>query len=887
MRNQRYFLVILIFALWQNLSGQPGDVDSLYAIWSDTTQNPAIRLEAYMNRFRPLQNEAKNEEVFRWSIAVDEATAIAQAEGQASYLGRLKMIKSGYTIVIEQNKEEGCPLAQEAYLTSLNAKDFGSAFYALLFLLIGDCDAPTFTRQYGHPIKLMSDLSSKIEETSPVEEQLAIFSMGGSMAFTAQFYPESQLLLQKVVNYYQDQHSVNVDYAVALETLSRLHQRIENYELAAEYLQQRRYIEHELADPEALGAFYIDLAENQLARQLLPEAIQSLDSARIVMAEKANCEACQMRMQRILASIENRSGNHQEALEQLLHILPFYQFEGPYPGANRLNIGLFYTELGSTYFELQRYEEAITAAQEGLQRFDYYLLAGDQHKILYQSKQSLGRYKEALQHYQSYIQIRDSLTQVQNSQLVTRLELQSQFERQRLADSLQVEQRRLQSELTLQTEISWQKTNRNILLGLGLGAILIAFGQWRRIRLIRSNQVALEEKNAIIAKEKEKAQVSERAKHQFLANMSHEIRTPMNAVKGMTDILLRRTPLPDQMEYLSGIKQSSDALLVIINDILDLSKIEAGKIELEEVPFSIPAVVQNVCTIMQFKAEEKGLDLLTNLPEALPNVSGDPARLSQILINLVGNAIKFTKRGLVTISIRQEALNEEVVQLRFTVSDTGIGIDEDRLDQIFQSFEQAYSDTSRKFGGTGLGLSITKKLVELQGGKIWVDSQKGQGSQFHFTIAYATSSEQLIPPKADADAPAFSTTQLEGIRILLAEDNAFNALVAQEELGDAIENVQIDVVENGAIAVEKLKTNEYDLVLMDVQMPIMNGYEATQRIRLSNKSYQHIPIIAMTANVLEEEVERCFAAGMDDFIGKPFDTQELLQKMQRLLSATT
>jgi signal transduction histidine kinase/ActR/RegA family two-component response regulator len=793
------------------------------------------------------------------------------------------MIKSGHSIVLRQNVEEGCSLAEEAYLTSLATEDFASAYYALIFMVAGNCDLPYFKEQHGHPISLLVTLSSSMLEQSPIEEQMALFTLGGSIAFLNQFYPEALTLSQKVVDHYQAHDPLDEDYAMSLETLSRLHHRIGNYELAAKYLQLRSALERQLADPYTLGAYYIDLAENQLAQQMLSQALQALDSARIVMSDQAECEACQMRMQRILAGIENRSGKHQEALEQLLEILPFYQFEGQYPGTNRLNIGLFYAELGNTYFKLQRYEEAITAAQEGLKRFDYYLLAGDQHKILYQSKQALGRYEEALQHYQTYIQIRDSLTQVRNTQLVTRLELQNQYEQQRLADSLQVEQKRLEGELALQGEISRQKTNRNILFGLGLGALLIAFGLWQRLRLIRKTKLILEGKNRIIEKEKEKAQASERAKHQFLANMSHEIRTPMNAVKGMTDILLRREPKPEQMEYLSGIKQSSDALLVIINDILDISKIEAGKIEFEQVPFSLPETIRGVQTIMQFKAEEKSLELQSSLPDNLPNVLGDPTRLRQILINLVGNGIKFTEKGMVGIKAQVLEQTAEQIKLQFTVSDTGVGIGKDRLDQIFESFEQAYSDTTRKFGGTGLGLSISKKMVELQNGKIWVDSEKGKGSQFHFTLVYPVAASAAVVEKTATTDAADHAQFLQGTRVLLVEDNDFNAIVAKEELEDAIPDVVVDVAENGAIAVEKVQHNDYDIILMDVQMPVMNGYEATQKIRTLANNKANTPIIAMTANVMKEEVERCYEMGMDDFIGKPFDVEELLAKIQNLI----
>ena len=380
--------------------------------------------------------------------------------------------------------------------------------------------------------------------------------------------------------------------------------------------------------------------------------------------------------------------------------------------------------------------------------------------------------------------------------------------------------------------------------------------------------------------EKEKAQASERAKHQFLANMSHEIRTPMNAIKGMTDILLRRNPKEDQKEYLEGIKQSSDSLLVIINDILDISKIEAGKVELEQEPFSVHELVDNVHTIMQFKAEEKGLEMKEDLPKDAIHVKGDATRLRQILINLLGNAIKFTEKGLVTTTLSSEQTGNKV-HLHFIVSDTGIGIDADRMDRIFKSFEQAYSGTSRKFGGTGLGLSISKMLIELHGGKIWVESEKGKGSRFHFTLPYAIAETAVQEPHTEF-SNANIADELKGIRILLVEDNTFNAVVAQEELEDAIEGLTLVLAENGLIAVEKLRSSDFDVILMDVQMPTMNGFEATKAIRNFGNEKANTPIIAMTANVLKEEVDFCYQAGMNDFIGKPFDTNELLQKIYNL-----
>ena len=429
--------------------------------------------------------------------------------------------------------------------------------------------------------------------------------------------------------------------------------------------------------------------------------------------------------------------------------------------------------------------------------------------------------------------------------------------------------------------------------GVVLFIILLVLWLFRRnTAALRKNKLILEKtvnqrtadlrtQKEIAEQQKTRAELSEKAKHQFLANMSHEIRTPMNAIKGMTDILIRRNPNDDQKEYLTGIKQSSDSLLVIINDILDISKIDAGKVELEHEPFSINELVNNVYTIMQFKAEEKGLFLQKSIPNENLVVQGDATRLRQILLNLIGNAIKFTEKGLITTTVKSEQVGENL-NLHFIISDTGIGIEKDRMEKIFESFEQAYNDTTRKYGGTGLGLSISKKLVELHNGKIWVESEKGKGSQFHFVIPYT---QVKTTVEATQDVIDFTDVpkQLKCLHILLVEDNHYNAIVAQEELEDAIEDVRIDIAANGIIAVEKLKSNTFDVILMDIQMPVMNGFDATKAIRKMEGEKSKTPIIAMTANVLKEEVDLCYASGMNDFIGKPFDIDELLTKIQNLI----
>lgn len=383
--------------------------------------------------------------------------------------------------------------------------------------------------------------------------------------------------------------------------------------------------------------------------------------------------------------------------------------------------------------------------------------------------------------------------------------------------------------------------------------------------------------------EKIKAEQSEQFKQQFLANMSHEIRTPMNSIIGMAN-LLTHSELDDlQKKYLNIIRKSSENLLVIINDILDLSKIEAGKMEFEKINFLLSDVIEMVFHSLHYQAEDKQLLLTFSIDEQLPKaLKGDPVRLNQILVNLTGNAIKFTEKGSVTISAKLLSESDRNVIVDFAVTDTGIGIPEDKLNTIFESFSQASSDTTRKFGGTGLGLTISKQLIELQGGSIYVHSRYGAGTTFAFKLSYEIGSAEEIGKKMLNESDV-SPEQLRGLKILLVEDNQFNQIVAVDTLEELLKDVSIDIAENGKEALVKLQANEYDVVLMDIQMPEMDGFEATQKIRKTFSSPKNkTVIIAMTANVTRDEVDKCFEAGMNEYIAKPFDPQDLLNKISKV-----
>lgn len=376
-----------------------------------------------------------------------------------------------------------------------------------------------------------------------------------------------------------------------------------------------------------------------------------------------------------------------------------------------------------------------------------------------------------------------------------------------------------------------------------------------------------------VTKNKEDAEKANQAKSEFLANMSHEIRTPLNGIIGLISLTLKMDLGTLQRDYLTKAINSSKALLGIINDILDYSKIEANKLEIEKIPFELDAILHNLSDLFGYQVSEKGVALSYHIAADVPNhLIGDPFRITQVLTNLMGNALKFTQQGEIEVKVQLLDHNDQVIKLKFSVKDSGIGISKEQQEHLFNAFSQVDASNTRKYGGTGLGLTISKQLVTLMGGEMSVESHEGIGSEFHFNIELRYTHEEAQPfPLNVENKELFILKDFSAVgKILLVEDNAVNQLVGQASLESF--GLSVVLAENGLIAVQKAQEEKFDIIFMDLQMPVMDGFQATLKIREFDKT---TPIIALSAAVMIKDKERTKEAGMNEHIAKPFDLEQL------------
>jgi signal transduction histidine kinase/CheY-like chemotaxis protein/HPt (histidine-containing phosphotransfer) domain-containing protein len=532
-----------------------------------------------------------------------------------------------------------------------------------------------------------------------------------------------------------------------------------------------------------------------------------------------------------------------------------------------------YEFLGKTYYVTHAYDKSIEYIHKSIAlskeqhlaqqlRDDYHLLAE-----IY-SKQE--KFEEACRYYQLYNNYKDSVINENTNFNISRLQTEIDIQRKNREIALLTKNT---AEQTL--EISTKNNQRDyliILVVITLIAFVVVFYLYRDRK-----KAAIE-----ILKAKTIAEKAKEAQEQFLANTSHEIRTPMNGIIGMTSHLMNTSLDRQQKEYISVIKESSNNLLSIINELLDLSKIMAKKILFDKQPFDLEMIIKNMVHLLEFRATEKNTSLTFIIEPAVPKIIiGDAVRLNQILLNLVENSVKFTQDGEIEIYVGLLNENDDTISLKFNVKDTGIGIPEEKLNMIFENFTQVNSKTTRKYGGTGLGLSISKQLVEQQDGSMFVESKVNVGSTFSFTLDFGKQNASNANPHelALTDQPK---ANLSGVSVLIVDDNKINLKVALLTLQRW--NIQVESAESAREAYQKLNQKQIDLILMDITMPDIDGFEATKYIRTElPEALRSIPIIAMTAAAFMGDKEKCLAAGMNDYISKPFSAEDLLQKITHLL----
>ena len=865
MQTKYLFSVVAIFGFFISANSQALSKvkkDSLMIIWKDVTKPDTIRLKA-ISKIAAEGFRFKNPDssFYYAQIQYDLASKINNREFQAHALnvqGDVNLLKGDPDKAFEL-LTKALELSEVLNDKKIKLNTLGNI--ARVFESKGDLE-----KALEYHLQILS-LSEEIQDSSGIGKSLAEIGRNyvrkGDLTTGLENLNRSKKIFEELDSQY--------DIVKVQSMTANIYMQQGNPDEALKLLTLNKDYFEETGNNTLLAGCLSNIGGIYASKGDTKNALINLEKALGYFEETGNIPYI-ARISQNLGRLYYDEGNLESALKYVIKGLKLAE-----KTKNKNLIVAAKQKLGIILAEQGEYDQAIVYGNEALDFFqgnDDVIGISNSSGILSKNYTAIGNYEKALEMNMLHHQMRDSLNSKENQKAIIELQVQSEYDKQKAIDDVENKK-----ELAIEATKAQAARAFSWVIGIGLLLIsILAFLIFNRLMLTRKQK-------AIIEEQKSKVEQSEKYKEQFLANMSHEIRTPMHAISGMIKILKRNKHPKTQDIYLKAMQTSSDNLVVILNDVLDLSKIEAGKLDIEFIPINPRMVIENVCQILKFKAEEKGLKLTSMVSDDVPLlIMGDPTRLNQILINLVGNAIKFTEQGAVEVSLHID--ND---QLYYKVKDTGIGIPEKAQASIFGAFEQAKESTSRFYGGTGLGLSISQQLVELQDGRIWLESKEGEGSTFfvalHLIAADPTAESAYLVSEEELKTMAAS---LKGIRILLAEDNPFNQMIAQDDLSYFIQGVSITTVENGVLAVEQFETGQFDLILMDVQMPEMNGFEATKSIRkieIVEGRTSKISIIAMTASLLKTEIESCYDAGMDNYIPKPYTLEELIKPIFKELRA--
>jgi len=856
MQKKQILLVLVVFGFFITASSQSLSkvkLDSLLVVWNNVSQPDTTRLNAIHKVAKEGFRFTNPDSAFYYAqLQYDFANSIKNEKFQV-----LALNVQGDSYLLKGEPDKAFDLLSNALKISKKIGDKKLEIITLgntsrVFETKGDLE-----KSLEYNLQILK-LSEETKDASGVGKSLAEigenYVMKGDLTTGLGYLKQSKKIFEDLESQY--------DIVKVQSFMANIYMQQGNLDEALKLIHLNKAYFEETGNKTLLSGSLSNLGGIYAMQGNNKKALEYLERAMVFIEESGNIPYIAGLSQNI-GFIYYDEGDFERSLEYLTKSLKLSKEikNEEYIASAKSKIGIILADQG-------KYKEAIPYGNEAL---TYYQNIDDvsgislTSKSLIKSYKAAGDYEKAFEMNELHFQMRDSLNSKENQKALIELQVQSEYEKQKAIDDLE-------NEKEIAVEAAKTKSQRKISIAIGIVLLLIsllAYVIFNRLKVTRQQKAVIEE-------QKKKVEQSEKYKEQFLANMSHEIRTPMHAISGMIKILKRNEHPPTQDVYLNAMQTSSDNLVVILNDVLDLSKIEAGKLEIESIPMNPHLVIENVIQILKYKAEEKGLKLSYKMDAAVPTlIIGDPTRLNQVLINLVGNAIKFTEKGSVDISVQVK--NE---RLHFQVKDTGIGISKHEQENVFGAFEQAKDSTARHFGGTGLGLSISEQLVALQKGKIWLKSTEGVGSSFYVELPLVIASADAVGADLISEEKLKTmASALNGIRILIAEDNPFNQMIARDDLSYYIQGVSIKIVENGVKAVKEFNTATYDLILMDVQMPEMNGFEATKKIReieTVEKRESAIPIIAMTASLLKTEIDNCYNAGMDNYIPKPYTLEELV-----------